>query len=69
MTGIQTVVPIGRIKKAIEHAARSHDVEAVRSLLTALAPYRMTEDLLRQTGLVYLLYWFCSIIAHVVCCI
>ena len=52
MTGIQTVVPIGRIKKAIEHAARSHDVEAVRSLLTALAPYRMTEDLLRQTGLV-----------------
>jgi hypothetical protein len=47
----QSSAAIGRIKKALDVAARNHDVETVRSLLNALVPYVMTEELLRQTGL------------------
>ena len=48
--GQQALAAIGRIKKALDVAARTHDVETVRSLLSALVPFVMTEDMLRQTG-------------------
>ena len=40
-----------RIKKALESAARVHDIETVRALLTALSPYYVTEDILRQSSI------------------
>ena len=49
----QTLAAVSRIKKALDVAAHSHDVETVRSLLNALVPYVMTEDILRQTGMVH----------------
>ena len=40
-----------RIKRALESAARVHDIETVRALLTALSPYYVTEDILRQSSI------------------
>ncbi len=47
----QTFTAVLRIRKALDVAVKSHDVETVRGLLHALIPYTMTEDLLRNTGL------------------
>ena len=56
---------IQRIKKALDVAVKGHDIETVRGLLHTLVPYVMTEEILRQTGLLYRLSFV--LLAHIRC--